>query len=90
MSHFCERQPDACAVGSQAALTLGQRAQAGAKMLYEFLSEQLGPNETGSISAAKGVPTTSQSTLTPADLQPAWRGPPAVPKDTKEATKRAS
>ena len=26
----------------------GQRAQAGAKMLYEFLNEQLGPPETGS------------------------------------------
>jgi hypothetical protein len=89
MSHFCERQPGACAVGSQAAVTLGQRAQAGAKMLYEFLSEQLGPNETGSLSAAKGMQSASQSTLTPADLQPAWRGPNVPRKETKEGAKRA-
>ena len=31
MRQFCSRQPDACEVGSQAAVTLGHRAQAGAK-----------------------------------------------------------
>ena len=40
---FCDRQPEACSIGSQAAVTIGHRAQAGAKMLYEFLNEQLGP-----------------------------------------------
>ena len=54
MSQFCERQPDACEVGSQAAVAIGQRAQAGAKMLYEFLNEQLGDRgETGSVTDAK-------------------------------------
>ena len=38
---FCARQPDACAVGSQALVQFGYKAQAGAKMLYEFLSDQL-------------------------------------------------
>src|SRR5215471_2707931 len=51
MSHFCSRQPDACAVGAQAATVLGQRAQAGAKMLYDFLTERYGPQATGSIAA---------------------------------------
>jgi hypothetical protein len=80
--HFCERQPDACAVGSQAAVAIGYRAQAGAKMLYEFLNEQLGPAATGSVTSTRAVhplplptPRPSQHTLTPADLQPAWRGP---------------
>jgi hypothetical protein len=68
---FCERQAEACNVGTQAAVAIGQRAQAGAKMLYEFLNEQLGPMETGTVGAAKA----SQHTLTPADLEPAWRGP---------------
>jgi hypothetical protein len=82
---FCERQHDACVFGSQAAIAIGQRAQAGAKMLYEFLNEQLGPNEAGpattssTTTADKGVPLPvarpSQHTLTPADLAPAWRGP---------------
>src|SRR5438309_8025187 len=69
LRQFCERQADACTIGSQAATALGHRAQAGAKMLYEFLNDQLGPSEggsslsalgeTGSVNAAevgKGVP----------------------------------
>ena len=80
MRQFCARQPDACTVGSQAATVLGQKAQAGAKKLFDFLNERTGPHETGSVSsntperaAAGALP--SQQTLTPADLNPAWRGP---------------
>jgi hypothetical protein len=81
MRQFCSRQPDACAVGSQAATTFGQKAQAGAKMLYEFLSDRSGPNETGSVAGRTDRSTgghaaqPSQHTLTPADLAPVWRGP---------------
>ena len=73
---FCERQSEACNIGSQAAVVIGHRAQAGAKMLYEFLNEQFGPQETGSVGAA-GAPAAkaSQQSLTPDDLAPAWRGP---------------
>ena len=76
---FCTRQPDVCVVGSQAATVLGQKAQNGAKMLYEFLSDRLAPNETGSVTAestdwSAGTPP-SQNTLTPADMAPVWRGP---------------
>jgi Family of unknown function (DUF5330) len=46
--HFCERQHEACVVGSRTAVTLGQRAQAGVKILYEFLTERLG-NESRSV-----------------------------------------
>jgi hypothetical protein len=82
MSQFCNRQPEACVVGSHAAVALGYRAQAGAKMLYEFLTERLGPNETGTVAASlttKPVQSVgfknSQQTLTPADLRTPWRGP---------------
>jgi hypothetical protein len=87
---FCSRQPDACSVGSQVATTLGYRAQAGAKMLYDVLSEALAPKEgamshgEASKQPAEKVERASQSTLTPADLAPAWRGPPAR-KDGKHA-----
>ena len=91
---FCERQPDACTVGSQVATAIGYRAQAGAKMLYEALNEAMAPRETGSIATRKngtkspleksGAERASQSTLTPADLAPAWRGP-APRKDAKHA-----
>jgi hypothetical protein len=78
MQHFCERQRDACVVGSQVAVTLGQRAQAGAKMLYEFLSEQFGEDRgaaasTGSVPRPMTKP--SQHTLRPEDLATPWRGP---------------
>ena len=96
MRGFCGRQPDACTVGSQVAVSLGYRAQAGAKMLYDFLTEAMAPKETGALphgaaprgSTAKVEPVksapSSQNTLTPADLAPAWHGP-QPPKDAKHA-----
>jgi hypothetical protein len=79
IQHFCERQPEACIVGSQATVTLGRRAQAGAKMLYEFLGEQFGSSEPGPVPTTEAVavppPKPSQHTLRPADLTPPWRGP---------------
>src|SRR4051794_23069564 len=49
MRQFCARQRDACTVGSQAAVAFGYKAQAGAKMIYDFLTEALAPSETGSV-----------------------------------------
>jgi Family of unknown function (DUF5330) len=106
MRQFCERQPEACIVGSQAAEALGDRAKAGAKRLYDMFNEKLSAGEpdggttASSAGTTKAVPlptarpsqhasqttsrntlqstsqSTSQNTLTPADLAPAWRGPP--------------
>jgi hypothetical protein len=100
LRQFCTRQPDACTVGSHVATELGYKAQAGAKMLYEFLTASLAPKETGSIAgtashfgkAALDKPTldkaafdhASQNTLTPTDLAPVWRGP-APRKDGKHS-----
>jgi len=55
--HFCTRQPAACEVGSQVAVMIGQRAQAGAKMLYDLFNEHSGPTETGSIGWIPGAQT---------------------------------
>src|SRR5262252_5034262 len=74
MRQFCTRQPEACAVGSQAAVAIGQRAQAGAKMIYDYLNERLGSHDGGApVNAATGkavpLPTArpSQHTLSSAD-----------------------
>jgi hypothetical protein len=114
MRQFCERQPEACVVGSQAAVALEDRAKAGAKRLYEMFNEKLSANEGEKVTTvtparnAQVVPlpparpsqhatqarsaaqrtqqaTTqkTQDTLTPADLAPAWRGPPSR-KDARE------
>jgi hypothetical protein len=84
MRQFCSRQPDACTVGSQAAVAFGYKAQAGAKMLYEFLTDALAPSETGSVVPAtarkRDVTANSQDTLLPKDLAPSWRGPMPMPR----------
>jgi hypothetical protein len=54
--HFCERQQEACVVGSRTAVALGQRAQAGAKMLYEVFGERLGSNESRSVGTTDSIP----------------------------------
>jgi Family of unknown function (DUF5330) len=100
LRQFCTRQPDACTVGSHVATELGYKAQAGAKMLYEFLTDSLASKDTkdtGSIGSRFGKTApdkpamdqaafnrASQNTLTSTDLSPAWRGP-APRKDGKRA-----
>jgi hypothetical protein len=83
MRSFCERQSEACVVGSQAAVAIGHRAQAGAKMLYEYLNDHRAADETGvaaNAGSTKSVPLPaarpSQHTLSPSDLAPPWRGTP--------------
>ena len=69
---FCERHPGACEVGSQALHTFGQKAQYGAKMLYDFLSERFADDPR---TATGSIVQPGRHTLTPADLAPAWHGP---------------
>jgi len=69
---FCERNPGACEVGSQALHTFGQKAQYGAKMLYDFLSARFADD---SRTATGSTVQPGRHTLTPADLAPAWTGP---------------
>src|SRR3974390_472783 len=94
LRQFCTRQPDACTVGSHVATSLGYKAQAGAKMLYDFLTETLASKDTSSAGGGshgirsvvdKTTPDKgSQNTLTPADLALPWRGP--IPhKDARHA-----
>jgi hypothetical protein len=91
--NFCDRQPEACVIGAQAAAVVGERAQAGAKILYDYLNDRSNP-KTGSVSVPNASPTSKpaparkaavagRDTLTPADRAPAWRSP--VQKDSKRA-----
>jgi hypothetical protein len=91
ISHFCDRRPEACAAGAQLASAFGQRAQAGAKIVYEFVGDRLAKQERPQEHPAPSTPVVanlpaeipsadttkgSQQTLTAADMAPAWRGPP--------------
>ena len=79
VSQFCKRQPAACDVGGQAATVIGQRAQAGARKLYQIITEKRPPDHTGSIRSAGGAGVAlaepvAADTLTPDDTQIEWRG----------------
>jgi hypothetical protein len=81
MSQFCKRQPAACEVGGQAATAIGQRAQAGARKLYQIITDKRPPDHTGSIGGdestnASAAETAARDTLTPDDLVAEWRPAP--------------
>jgi hypothetical protein len=73
MRQFCERQPDACTVGSQAAVALEDRARAGAKRLYDMFNERLAANEndhaitvTSTVASPKSAKVVPLPTARPA------------------------
>src|SRR5438874_8571913 len=77
MSQFCVRQPAACEIGGQAATVIGHRAQAGARKVYQMITDKKNPDQTGSIGqteAAANLPP-SQDSLTAVDRDIAWQVP---------------
>jgi hypothetical protein len=81
MSQFCKRQPTACEVGGQAATMIGQRAQEGARKLYQIIIDKRASDHTGSIGPvetadASAVEAAARDTLMPDDLSAEWRAPP--------------
>lgn len=91
MSQFCKRQPSACDVGGQAATMIGQRAQDGARKLYQMITdkdqkatdkkapekpEKKAPDHTGSIGGANQDDARSpRDTLSQDDMAIDWHGP---------------
>ena len=78
MSQFCKRQPAACEVGGQAATVIGQRAQAGARKLYQIITDKRASDHTsslGSVGHANAAEAAPRDTLTPDDLVAEWRVP---------------
>ncbi len=74
ISQFCKRQPTACQVGGQAATAIGQRAQDGARKLYQIITDKRPPDHTSSI-GANGSPAeaaSSRDTLKAEDLVAEW------------------
>lgn len=86
---FCDRQPQACDVGGQMAVHLKEKAQVGARWLYQAVGEAQAPDAAKAASTAAGapapagtaisldparMPSAGQLNLTPQDLLPAWGG----------------
>jgi len=81
MGQFCKRQPAACEVGGQAATVIGQRAQEGARKLYQIITDKKASDHTGSIGgsedpASEQKDAAPRDTLTPDDMVVEWRVPP--------------
>ncbi|MBV9556084.1 MAG: DUF5330 domain-containing protein [Pseudolabrys sp.] len=75
MAGFCGRQPDACVVGGKVAVAIGQKAEAGARTIYEMISAKVAEKS----GADKPSPAGARGTLSPTDLAPAWHAPIPLP-----------
>jgi hypothetical protein len=94
MTQFCVRQPAACQVGGQAATVIGHRAQAGARKIYQMITDKKNADQTGSINrvAAAANPSVSQDTLSTTDRAIVWRdvqAPASVPATQPAAPEQA-
>jgi hypothetical protein len=72
MASFCNRQPDACVVGGKVAVAIGQKAEAGARTLYEMISAKVAEKRKTTTGSAR-------DTLNDADLGPTWHAPVPLP-----------
>jgi hypothetical protein len=76
---FCDRQPDACTAGGKVAVALGQKAEAGARTLYELITKLRDKSASSEKDDNKQPVSAGQGTLTANDMAPAWRAPVPLP-----------
>jgi hypothetical protein len=84
---FCTRQPEACEIAGRIGTTFTDKAQAGAKMLYDFLRERAADHGQtaahGGTAAANPVDPAAAGagvqSLAPDEMQTPWRAPETVP-----------
>ena len=80
MGQFCKRQPAACEVGGQAATVIGQRAQDGARKLYQIITDK--KPEITDKQPASNPAHPRRSPTTPARSTP---GPPLTAAPSADA-----
>jgi hypothetical protein len=89
---FCGRQPEACVAGGKVAAALGEKAEAGARTIVQFIMARVDKpaevDKTATVaasyekSAARLVNVSDRmqhGTLTRSDMQPAWHAPVPLP-----------
>ena len=84
LAGFCERNPETCETGASLAATMREKAEYGAKFVYEYLSEDEADGVAAGLRGAaneavargpEGVPMPPlRDTLSEADRQISWRG----------------
>ena len=90
---FCDRQPGACVAGGKVAVAIGHKAEAGARMIYDFITGKLADRSAPAAKpAGKTVPVVDgNGTLNSADVQPAWHAPiPLLPRREARRTRPAA
>lgn len=65
LANFCDRNPDICVTGNAALRVFSEKAQNGARLIYQFLDKNFDSPDVNE----------EQGTLTGADRAPDWRGP---------------
>lgn len=97
LSNFCTREPATCAVGAQFASLIGHRAEAGARLIYTFLTEHhatgtqpqppvVADRNSGRRETTGSIATTAAST--PVSAIPLPRPRPRPFQDTLTAADR--
>ncbi|MBX6329288.1 MAG: DUF5330 domain-containing protein [Pseudolabrys sp.] len=77
---FCDRRPDACVAGGKVASALGRKAEAGARMIYEFLVGRLAATRDAPAAApAQVVRAADHGTLSASDREAPWRASVPLP-----------
>lgn len=85
---FCGRQPEACVAGGRVAAALGEKAEAGARTLVQFITARFADKPAASDKPAAKLMTVSEQTtsqpgshgtLTRVDMQPPWHAPVPLP-----------
>lgn len=71
----CERHRDLCAKGAEHWVTFKQKLEFGTRLAIDLATERLAG--TASAQPVRTLVQPAAGTLTPADLQPAWRVRPA-------------
>jgi hypothetical protein len=92
MRGFCDRQPDACVVGGKVAVAIGHKAEAGARTLYQFITEKLADGSAADKATNKVIPISAsgQQTLTQTDVAPVWHSPVPLPPRREAQASRPS
>ncbi len=72
---FCSREPEACTIGSQAIQVFAQKAQNGARMLYEFMSSNSAEQNARNDGPTGSTPKPGRDTLTAEDREAPWLTP---------------
>jgi hypothetical protein len=81
---FCERRPDACAAGTQFAVAFAQRAQAGAKIVFDFVADRLVKTERTANRAGSAAPAGANGEASrpeggkPGLQLPSYKSPPGA------------